>query len=178
MSGSMRSCPAGGKAAAERPAHLVVHARDDENRAAPGGGLAGRVKLTTVEGSTPLTRPKSMTREPDAAAGEAVLRVLRRRSEVPKEESLQPDDQDGAAVPAQEITPLLRQVEGALVVLAGEDVADALDARVFDDEEGDGGGEADDDAGSEADADDDEEDEDDDQVFPGVSRRAVLTSHS
>src|SRR5205085_9870002 len=78
----------------------------------------------------------------------------------------QPHDQDGVAVFAQVLAALLRNLEGALIVLPGKNMADAVDAPIFDDEEDDRRDEPDEDAGGEADADDDHEDQDDDQIFP------------
>src|SRR5439155_17057984 len=79
---------------------------------------------------------------------------------------LQAHDQDGVAVQTKAFAALLRNLESALIVLAGEDMADAVEAPVLDHEEDGRGDEPDEDAGREADEDDDQEDQDDDQILP------------
>ena len=134
-----------------------------------------RMKLTTVDELTPVTCRKSMIRKRTSSLRRSSDGLAKPVGRAEEDEALEPDDQDGVAVPAEVFAALLRHLERALIVLSGEHVPDAVDAPVLDDEEDDRRDEPDEDAGGEADADDDQEDQDDDQVLP--ERQAARGQH-
>ena len=161
-----RWAPALEAAARQRPLYRLVHPGDDQREAAARSDLAEPVEADHGRRIDAGDTPEVDDQKAHGVA-QAILDILAEpvgRAE--KDEPLQADDQDGVAVQAKAFAALLRNLEGTLIVLAGEDMADAVEAPVLDHEEDGRRDEPDEDAGGEADPDDDQKDEDDDQILP------------
>src|SRR5437016_5972802 len=167
--------------ARQRPPYRFVHPGDHQRETTARSQLAEPVEADhggrIDSGDTPEVDDQKAH-----GVGQAILDILAEpvgRAE--EDKPLQAHDQDGVAVQTKAFAALLRNLEGTLIVLAGEDMADAVEAPVLDYKEDGRRDEANEDAGREADKDDDQKDQDDDQILPELQaargQREPLEGH-